>query len=399
MSRLRILSFGHMPTWAGGRQESGLANVIYNLAVSMSKCENVDMSLVATDFYKSQKIIGKLRIFGWNKQRLVIYAILHPLFSIYLFACLLNCKRKYKCFVNILEMYFKGLFLNMTIRKIKPDVVHLHAAHSIVYLPAIPYKISVVLTHHGIVGYDPHIANSDIYARIENDTCHSSRFSKLYFISNKLIDDYTRQYGSIDMPTETILDAYDNTKFYKTEHIIQDKLTLVTIASFSDNKGQERVIEAIGSSGVSCRYICVGAADKNILNKVKRRASDLNVDFVYVGKKQPSEIRKILASADYMILPSSTEGFGLVYLESIACGVPVILPKHLPIVQEIGIIKPNINALLLEDSSSASIANLLRNLSNYSFNQTDVANSIVQFTWENIGIEYINSISKLIYKM
>ena len=167
---------------------------------------------------------------------------------------------------------------------------------------------------------------------------------------------------------------------------------LITIASFSDNKGQTRVIEAIGKSGIDCKYVCVGASSKEELNKAQSVASKYDVDFIYIGKLKPSEIRSELSKADYMILPSSTEGFGLVFLESIACGVPVLLPKHLPIVQESDIIIPDRNAILIDDSSVEAIIKTLSSLKHYNFDRESVSKSIIRFTWDSIGDTYAKSL-------
>ena len=48
---MKILSFGHIPTWAGGRQSSGLANVIFQLSYHLAKDDDVEMYLAATDVY------------------------------------------------------------------------------------------------------------------------------------------------------------------------------------------------------------------------------------------------------------------------------------------------------------------------------------------------------------
>ena len=103
-----------------------------------------------------------------------------------------------------------------------------------------------------------------------------------------------------------------------------------------------------------------------------------------------------MACADYMILPSSTEGFGLVFLETIACGVPVILPKHLPIVKEQSIIKPEINALLTEDSSSEAIAKVLMTLNTHCFNHHEVSQTIPGYTWNDIAKQYIMTINNYV---
>ena len=108
----------------------------------------------------------------------------------------------------------------------------------------------------------------------------------------------------------------------------------------------------------------------------------------------PDEIRVQLSGADYMIMPSSSEGFGISYLEAIACGVPVILPKNLPIAQEKALINEN-NSILLEDCSFMSIAKVLSHLEEYSFNKSDVASTVSSLSWNEIAKQYFNAFNEL----
>ena len=80
-------------------------------------------------------------------------------------------------------------------------------------------------------------------------------------------------------------------------------------------------------------YVIIGKPEKTIQQKFyKEIASYKSVKhFEY---KDHDSIRRFLWDSDFMIMASDLEGFGLVYLESLACGVPVILPKNLPIVKE-----------------------------------------------------------------
>ena len=108
----------------------------------------------------------------------------------------------------------------------------------------------------------------------------------------------------------------------------------------------------------------------------------------------PDDIRKNLRDADYMIMPSSSEGFGLTFLEAIACGVPVILPKDIPITEENELINGR-NSILIEDCSSISISKALEHIDDWHFNQEDVAATVSGATWNEIAEQYVISFKRL----
>lgn len=398
LDKKTILAFGHIPSWAGGKQESGLANVIYNLALSMSRSNDVNVILAATDCNFCRIKRESLTIVGWQKKSLFLYVISHPFFSLTVLFNLLFDRIKYKDLVDIIPCFFKSVFLRKIIKEYNPNIIHLHGAHSLIYLHPIPKNVKVVLTHHGIIGNNELVSYYQDYAKLEYDSCNNRRINKLYFISNQLINDFSHLYGKISIECEAILDAYDSSQFYYIEHVPQKTLVLATVASFSENKGQIRVVEAIGKSNVRCKYICIGASTEEELKRVKDAVQEYKIDFEYLGKKAPADIRLALSNIDYMIMPSGTEGFGLAFLEAIACGVPVILPKNLPIVSEPDIIVPNENAILLNDYSVKSISEVIKQLSNYSFDHKRVSQTVIQFSWNNIGKKYNESMLNLFNK-
>lgn len=393
---MRILSFGHIPSWVGGRQESGLANVIYQLAKYMSQCEDTIVSLAATDVFVPFIMHEKLQVIGWSKSTLFVYALKHFVISLKWAFNVIFAKIKFGSVISVPGYFFKGLHLHRAIEICKPDVVHLHGPNACVYDKIIPENVKIVVTMHGLIGVDKTIFNQPSLYKLEKEICKSSRYGMIGFIAEKLIADFTTLYGKITSPTKVLLNAYDAESFYYIEPQCHDGLVLATIASLSENKGQERVIEAINRSGVNCRYICVGGDSVNYEKKINKIALSLNVNWEYQGKKSPSEIRELLSTVDYMILPSSTEGFGLVYLEAIACGVPVILPKHLPIVKENSIIQPGLNAFLITDSSVEAIAELLPQLTNSKFERKKVSESIVAYSWKSIAREYVECFKMLL---
>ena len=84
-------------------------------------------------------------------------------------------------------------------------------------------------------------------------------------------------------------------------------------------KGLDLLIEALHSVGRGAEFVLeiAGAASsavpENVPFKVIRR-----------GKSSAPDVARLLASCDFFVLPSRLESFGLVLLEALACGTPVI---------------------------------------------------------------------------
>jgi len=392
---MKILSFGNIPKWAGGRQENGASNVIYNLALYMSKQPETEMLLAASDIFVQETKQDSLTILGWTKGLLLSYMIKHPLVCVRYLTLLVIFLFKYPHTFSFVGTFFKGIHLRRCIDAIKPQLVHLHGDAAALFMDLVPKSIKLAITFHGFAGTDKNISHYMSHGKMEKDICHSKNVSKLYFISHKLLSDFKDYCGYITPPTEVILNAYDDRFFYYIEPQLHDSLSFCTVASMSDLKGQERVLDGLLNCGEKCQYTCVGSVDHYIADRMKIKAKDSNVELFIAGTKSPLEIRTMLSRMDYMILPSSYEGFGLVYLESIACGIPVILPKNLPINGESDIIQPGINAVLLDDCSIESIKHVLKNINRFKFNHKTVSESIANMTWKSIANQYCLSMNRL----
>lgn len=390
---MKVLSFGHIPASVGGLQSSGLANVIYRLAYHGAKQDGVEMYLAATDVFVPKLEKDQLTILGWTKSLLIKHALVHPFATMRIIFNTIRFKTAFSPLVSVPGLLLKSIFLDYAIKRTNPDVVHLHGAHSVMYYHVLPQNVKLVVTLHGNVGCDNNLPNVNTHAEVERTLCSSERIDRLCTISSTIPKILQNMYGGIKARTQVILNAYDNKAFHYIDAVPHNKLTLCTIASFSKLKGQERVIEALSQTKVDCKYVCIGHISDTDKTFLEQKARD--IDFEWLGIKKPSEIREILAECDYMILPSSTEGFGLVYLEAIACGVPVIIPKHLPLALE-GDILNDRNSIRIEDSSSEAISAILPSLSTRTWNRKEVAKSVVSSTWGNIAKQYSDLYKSLI---
>jgi len=104
-------------------------------------------------------------------------------------------------------------------------------------------------------------------------------------------------------------------------------LTVSRLAAYERYKGHERVIEALPdvlAAHPECLYLIVGDGDDRERLEAFARQKRV-VEFVrFAGQIPASELPDHYRVADVFLMPSTGEGFGIVFLEAAASGVAVI---------------------------------------------------------------------------
>ncbi len=101
-------------------------------------------------------------------------------------------------------------------------------------------------------------------------------------------------------------------------------------------KGLELLLEAaavLHQKGIHCRVLVAGppeAGYQSVLNRLVKRL-DLVGHVFFLGMVRDVEKLSLYQAADVFVLPTSQENFGLVLLESLACGTPVITTRGVDI--------------------------------------------------------------------
>ncbi|GAB3903643.1 asparagine synthase (glutamine-hydrolyzing) [Mucilaginibacter boryungensis] len=105
--------------------------------------------------------------------------------------------------------------------------------------------------------------------------------------------------------------------------------TLTRLASTEQYKGYEQVIKAVSelrNDFPDMKYILSGkydsAEDRRIRQLIKDHAVEEQV--IVTGFINEAELEDHFLLADLFVLPSKKEGFGIVFIEALACGLPVI---------------------------------------------------------------------------
>ena len=146
--------------------------------------------------------------------------------------------------------------------------------------------------------------------------------------------------GGIDPNLVTILpNTFDEDRFTiappprelrRRYGLREDERVILTVARLAPNeryKGYDRIIHALPSirdSGGFVRFILVGAGEDK--ERLEALASVLGIRrmVTMTGFISDAELADHYRMADVFAMPSTGEGFGIVFLESLACGTPVV---------------------------------------------------------------------------
>lgn len=107
-------------------------------------------------------------------------------------------------------------------------------------------------------------------------------------------------------------------------------MTLARLEAKERYKGIDEVLEVMPEllKGIpNLAYLIVGDGTDRKRLEIKSKALHLNGHVVFAGHIPESEKADHYRLADAFVMPGWGEGFGIVYLEALACGIPVIGSK------------------------------------------------------------------------
>jgi glycosyltransferase involved in cell wall biosynthesis len=118
----------------------------------------------------------------------------------------------------------------------------------------------------------------------------------------------------------------------KRYHIEEQEKVLLTVARLSSNegyKGYDQILNTIPQllkSGWDIKYILCGKADAAEETRIRNLIEELGIEshVVLTGFIDEYELTDHYLLSDVFVMPSKGEGFGIVYLEAMACGREVV---------------------------------------------------------------------------
>lgn len=147
-------------------------------------------------------------------------------------------------------------------------------------------------------------------------------------------------------------------------------------------KGQELVVEAIAGLPEATLLIAGEGPERRAL-EASIEALGLTSRVRLLGSVPPEDMPKLLAAADLMILPSEREGLANVWVESLACGTPILI-ADVGGAREV-IDRPEAGRLV--DRDPAAIAAAAREILASPPDPVEVRRSAERFSWTRNGAE------------
>jgi glycosyltransferase involved in cell wall biosynthesis len=203
----------------------------------------------------------------------------------------------------------------------RPDLVVVGHAH---YAPlgwAAARGARLVVVLHGIEAWTPRAAMAPAVRAADRIIC----------VSSVTAERATRAMGLDPARVEVIPNAVDTERFRPGPTALEEKLRdlphprLLTVARLDANeryKGVDQVLRAMTRLRGRCSYLIVGTGSD--LPRLRALAAELGVDARFYGVATDDELPELYRACDRFVMPSRGEGFGYVFLEALASGLPVI---------------------------------------------------------------------------
>ncbi len=241
----------------------------------------------------------------------------------------------------VAEIYGKNLWSEiekycLTVRHLSDahevDLVHAHdwmtfpAAFEFQRMTGVPIYLHVHATEYDRSGEN---LNHEVF-RIEREGFR--RASHIFAVSRYTAGIIERLYGVNRKKISVVYNApEEETRSFLPSKDSDRRPQVVFLGRLTFQKGPDHFLKAaalVAQANPEARFVFCGTGD--MLDKLRAQAHSLGIEeqVHFAGFVNPTEVDEVLLHSRVLVMPSVSEPFGLVALEAIRCGIPVILSKQ-----------------------------------------------------------------------
>ena len=270
------------------------------------------------------------------------------------------------------------------------DVIHSHFTWSAGYVGAKlkeKYDIPFIVTAHGYDIYDLPFRDKEWKDRIEYVL---NAADCIITVSNSNLECIKKL--NVDTPVRVIPNGFNDKMFHpmdshdcrKNLNLPFDKKIILTVSNLVEVKGHKYLIEAMSEivkhrKDVLCLIVGGGQLERKLGKQI--RSAGLQDYVKLVGGKPHNEIPTWMNACDVFVLPSLRESFGVVQIEAMACGKPVVATRNGGSEE---IVLSEDYGFLAEPGDSQDLAEKIEMALDIIWDENKIINYAEQYQWENI---------------
>lgn len=213
-----------------------------------------------------------------------------------------------------------------------------------------------------------------------------------YIASSTRAKEKLEAWGADTKKISVSLLTTDMSRYKNGERNVQ-RGKLLYVGSCAPRKGLDLLIEALSLVKSECTLTVVGNSDNAETEVLKKLAQEKNVAVKWEGYKEGDELINEYKTSELFILPTREDCFGLVLVEAMAAGIPILSSKYADGAYDV--IKPGINGEIADpydaDKFASCIEKMLLNSDKYEIDLEVLSN----FEIENTVKGYIEAVDRV----
>lgn len=282
---------------------------------------------------------------------------------------------------------------------IRFDLIHAHftwPSAAIAVRLKDEYHVPVVATLHEDSGWlNEEIAMND--TRLTNAWKKSDALIRVNKTDVPVLQTYNSSVYAIPNGFTSEYKHLDMAECRKNLRLPADKIILFTFGDLLERKGFQYLIDAMKILvGRRKDILCYISGKGGYKNRLKQQVEmlDLQDSVIILDYITTEEMPLWINSANLFVFPSLQESFGIVQIEALACGKPVIAAKN---VGSIDVITSENVGILCEPGNAGSLADAILHGLARDWDTAKIIEYSQQFQWETI-VQRIISVFKTVLK-
>lgn len=340
-----LVTASTFPRWEGDTEP----RFVLDLSKALGEYFDVTVLVPATPGAKDQEVLEGIKVIRYH------YFPVHKWETLCYPGAIVPRIKEKKIRGLLVPFVFAGLWYKLL--RILPEYDYVHA-HWLIPQGIVQsfFKKPYLVTGHG---GDVTSLNKGVVKKLKIRCLKNA--SKITVVSKALKDEVEKLVPNADVQILSM--GCDTSKFGEEHHVDNyyqqnGKKVVLFVGRLAEKKGVTYLIEAM--KDVDAKLMIVGEGP--LKQQLKEQAKEQGDKMVFLGSKSHTELPKLYASADLFVGPSVTakdgdkEGLGLVFLEAMASGTPVIGSNSGGIPE---IIEDGVNGFLVEERDSKGLAEMI----------------------------------------